>query len=249
MNQTEKEGLQNSFKKIKEEMIVLNEEILFLKKQLSQTNKTLNYLNAYLSKYLTETKESSTSSTRVQQISQNPAQNTNYNPDLRLKSTISIGNEGVPADSQQTVNRHVLEENKVNQNTNQISPISITPSMSTSQPDDKSKEIGLSNLSAILEYLKKELKRKFKNLTNQELLIFSLVYTLNEEQGEVSYRDIARRANLTESSVRDYISRLEHKGIPLIKEKKNNKMIIIKIPDELKHISTLDNLAKLSKSS
>ncbi len=253
MDQTEKENIQNSFKKIKEDMSFLKEEVFILKKQLSQTNKSLNYLNAYLSKHLNKDNketnkeiESSTSSTDTQQTSQNPAQNPIYNRDISPKSSFSIGNEGVPADRQQTVSRHILEENPA-----VSSQPSLTASPSTNIPrfDDKEKEINLNSLSSILEDLKKELKQKFKNLTNQELLIFSLIYTLNEELGEVSYKDISLRANLTESSVRDYISRLEHKGIPLIKERKNNKMIILKIPDELKHISTLDNLTKLNKNS
>jgi hypothetical protein len=249
MNRTEKENLQNSFQKIKEEMNALNEEISFLKKQLSQTNKSLNYLNQYLSKHLSLSSTSiSTSTTDNQQIVKNPAQNPSYNLEVSPKSPVSIGNEGVPADSQQTVSRHILSENELK------SPsLSTTPSSSTNrvEPVDKTKNslnLDISNLSTILEDLKKELKQKFKNLTNQELLIFSLIYTLNEEKSEVTYKDISIKANLTESSVRDYISRLEHKGIPLIKEKKNNKMVVLKIPEELKHISTLDNLTKLSKN-
>lgn len=249
MNRIEKENLQNSFQKIKEEMNALNEEISFLKKQLSQTNKALNYLNQHLSKHLSISSTStSTLTTDNQQIVKNPAQNTSYNKEISPKSPVSIGNEGVPADSQQTVSRHILSENEL-----KSSPLSITSSSSINRlsPVDKAKDsstLDISSLSTILEDLKKELKQKFKNLTNQELLIFSLIYTLNEEKSEVTYKDISIKANLTESSVRDYISRLEHKGIPLIKERKNNKMIILKIPDELKHISTLDNLTKLSKN-
>lgn len=234
MKKIEKEAIKISFKRIKKEMFFLKEEINFLKNQLSKTNHSLNYLNVHLNHHLIKTKEPSTSTINIQQIDKNPAQNISYNEDLSHKSTISIGNEGVPADSQQTVNRQILEENQ---------------GKSVEQENREKQDINLDKLSLILEDLKKELRQKFKNLTNQELLIFSLIYTLNEELSEVSYKDIALKANLTESSVRDYISRLEHKGIPLIKEKKNNKRIILKIPDELKHISTLDNLTKLSKNN
>lgn len=260
MNPAEKENIQNSFKKIKEEMLSLNDQILFLKKQLSQTNKSLNYLNSYLLKSISESKsesktQSSTSTTDSQQTSQNPAHNLHYNKELSPNSHISIGNEGVPADRQQTVDRQIMPE-KLEESEEPI--VFSLPSLTSEKkimPDDKGNTENhipnvstIKDISLILNELKKELKSKFKNLTNQELLIFSLIYTLNEEKGEVSYKDISLKANLTESSVRDYISRLEHKGIPLIKEKKNNKMIILKIPDELKHISTLDSLAKLSKN-
>ena len=58
---------------------------------------------------------------------------------------------------------------------------------------------------------------------------------------------IAIKAGLTESSVRDYISRLIHKGIPLKKERINNKSIVISVPDELKSLATLDNLTRLKQ--
>jgi predicted transcriptional regulator len=252
MNTTEKENIQNSFKKIKEDMDSLNNEILNLKKYLGQTNKAINYLNSYLSSFIAHKWESSTSSADIQQIAQNPADNPSYKQELSLKSPVSIGNEGVPTHSQQIVSRYSTEEKVLNQ-PEQHTPLSsnqlpVIPTVMPQASVDKTQDINLNNLSAILEDLKKELKQKFKNLTNKELLVFSLIYTLGEELGEVSYKDIAMKANLTEGSVRDYISRLEHKGIPLLKEKKNNKMILLKIPDELKHISTLDNLTKLNKN-
>ena len=78
----------------------------------------------------------------------------------------------------------------------------------------------LKQLSDLVSNLKKELKDKFKGLSKQEFSIFSALYSLEEQSKEISYKDLAISTGLTESSIRDYISRLIHKGIPIIKEKK-----------------------------
>lgn len=102
-------------------------------------------------------------------------------------------------------------------------------------------------LSTAINNLKTDLKQKFKSLTKQEFLIFSKIYTLQEELNAVTYTDIASQTGLTENAVRDYISRLIHKGIPIIKERINNRQVILKIPQELKKIATLENLTKLKR--
>lgn len=239
MNQKEKESISRSFKKIKEEMSFLYTNMIDLREQLNHLTSELYKLNDALDK---AKPSSSTYTAPNQQKIENPADNLGYKKDLSPKSHISIGNEGVPADRQQTVSRHPADKD-----TQEIAS-SIRKETIVDKPQETiNQDIKIDNLSIILEKLKKELKQKFKNLTNQEILVFSIIYTLNEELSEVSYKDIALKANLTESSIRDYIARLEHKGIPLIKEKKNNKSVIIKIPDELKNITTLDNLTKLKK--
>lgn len=210
MEYSEREALKKSFNKIKDNMLYFYKKIISLQNEI-------NIINSNMIKIQEEFNQIKLISAHTQQINENPAQNVYYNNDIRSNSDISIGNEGVPADRQQTSS--TLEKAK--------------------------NSLKNEDLSIILEKLKLDLKQKFKNLTNQEILIFSIIYTLNEERENITYKDIALRAKLTESSIRDYIARLEHKGIPLIKEKRNNKTVIIKIPQELKHLSTLDNLNKL----
>lgn len=98
----------------------------------------------------------------------------------------------------------------------------------------------------IAESIERDLIDVFKSLTSQEFLIFSVLYTLQENlKRSVTYKDISGRIGLTESTVRDHISRLIDKGIPIIKEKVSNKQVILRISDELRKIATLENLAKL----
>ncbi|MFA5084321.1 MAG: hypothetical protein WC475_02990 [Candidatus Paceibacterota bacterium] len=137
----------------------------------------------------------------------------------------SIGNEGVPTNRQQTDNRHSNTFKR------------------TSEEAMEAPEI-----ASILSNLKQDLKEKFKKLTRQEFLIFSVLYTLEEEIRNVTYKDIAERTKLAESSVRDYILKIEHKGIPISRERVNNKIVLLRIPREFKEIATLDSLHELNNS-
>jgi predicted transcriptional regulator len=97
----------------------------------------------------------------------------------------------------------------------------------------------------MVENLKSDLKVKFRNLTKQEFKVFSAVYILEEEQGNVDYRNLAKYLNLTESSMRDYIMKLQKKGIPVVKTKVANKKVLLNIRQELRQIAPLDALMKV----
>jgi DNA-binding MarR family transcriptional regulator len=131
----------------------------------------------------------------------------------------STGNEGVPTLLRQS-----------------YAPPTSNPTQLTELFDDKIEET--------LEKYKSEFYKRFKNLTNKEFEIFSLIYVL-QEQTEVTYKLLAEKTGLAPSSVRDLVNRLILKGIPIQKIKKLNREVILKIPDELKKISDLEALSKL----
>ena len=146
---------------------------------------------------------------------------------------VSTGNEGVPTDrqtNQQTDNRHIFNVNSNTQNKVYPIPNSL----------DKVKEILDS-----LDTLKKEVRIKFKKLTEQEIHIFALLYQLEDTGELVDYTLLAKHTGLSESSMRDYIRKITSKGIPIIKEKLNNKRILLHISQDLKKIATLDTILRL----
>ena len=96
-----------------------------------------------------------------------------------------------------------------------------------------------------LDSLKKELRRKFKKLTNQEMRVFSLIYQLDQEREEVTYSTLASKMDLSEGSIRDYVHKIIKKGISLEKEKKNNKKVTLHVSKDIKDITSLDSLLKL----
>ncbi|MEK6884277.1 MAG: winged helix-turn-helix transcriptional regulator, partial [Nanoarchaeota archaeon] len=114
---------------------------------------------------------------------------------------ISSGNVGVPTDrqtNQQTDKKQVFYEEK---------PLKA-------QLDDAR------NILASLDAVKREIRLKFKQITSQEMIVFSTIYQLESESPEgVEYRQIANRLHLSESSIRDYVQKLINKGIPVDKIK------------------------------
>ena len=61
----------------------------------------------------------------------------------------------------------------------------------------------------------------------------------------VDYPLLASKLGLSETSVRDYVRKIKKKGIPLIKEKQNNKKIILHLNPEFKKIASLETILKL----
>jgi hypothetical protein len=96
-----------------------------------------------------------------------------------------------------------------------------------------------------LDSLKKEIRLKFKRLTDQEMSVFITLYQLSEEFSYTDYKSLSIKLNLTESSIRDYIGRLIKKGIPVDKTKVNNKSIQLSISTNLKKIASLQTILQL----
>ena len=226
--------IKESFRKVKEDMDFLREELNSLKEQIKELEISL--------------KTTPSSQIPNSQIPTNPPLNPAYsrnipthnrpfNPLKPQNLGISSGNEGVPTDKQtnQQTNQHIIQQT----NSESRAPIN-TPTRLALNKLERAKEI-LDNLDA----LKKELRIKFKSITPQELAVFSALYQLDDEKQEVDYNLLASRLNLSESSIRDYIIKIQKKGIPILKEKLNNKRIILHISEELRRIASLETILKL----
>ncbi len=147
-----------------------------------------------------------------------PAHNSPLNVQKAEKQPFSTGNEGVPADRQ------------------------------TNQQTDRQTKNAIENAAEMLKNLdviKREIRLNFKKLTEQEWLVFSTIFQLEDEIGYSDYRILSGRLKLTESSIRDYVARLIKKGIPVNKTKLNNKNVRISISPNLKQIATLPTLLTL----
>ena len=97
-----------------------------------------------------------------------------------------------------------------------------------------------------MDRLKKDIRLKFKRVTEQEMSVFSMIYQLEEEYPhEITYQKIAKNLNLSESAIRDYVRRMLLKGIPIKKEKINNKKVVLSVSNDLKRIATLSTIIKL----
>jgi len=139
----------------------------------------------------------------------------------------STGNEGVPTDRQ------------TNQQTDRQ-----THSKGISNIESNIKQA--SEILNSLDRLKKEIRLKFKQLTVQEMLVFSTIYQLEEKDpSDTTYSKIALILGLSESSIRDYVLKMIRKGIPIKKQKINNRTVLLSISQELKKIATLSTIVQL----
>lgn len=219
-------SVRSDINNLNQEIFYLNEEITEIKSQLKDICSILEKLSekAYNSLQNKEITSLDTSTDR-QQIFDTSTHPSTYNSHFKPLNSqnlfISTGNEGVSTDRQQTDNRHL-----------------------DSQKDQNSMENAVEILDS-LDSLKKEIRLKFKRLTEQEVLVFSALYQLEESNGFADYKTLSSKLNLTESSIRDYIRRLITKEVPINKNKLNNKSIQLSISDSLKKIATLPTILQL----
>jgi len=216
--------IKEAFSKIKEDIQSLKNEILQLKLQISQQTDKQTYNQTNPTDIPTQISQQTDKQTYNQT---NPTDILPVEHLYNQNSNSSTGNKGVPT-NQQT--------NKLtNRQTYNI--IQNTTNSEFKQAND---------ILASLDNLKKGIRLKFKRLTTQEMLVFSTLYALEEQNNiEITYRTLAGQIGLSESSMRDYTNKLIKKGIPIEKIRKNNKTIVLKISQTLKNIATLATIQTL----
>jgi DNA-binding MarR family transcriptional regulator len=234
------EQIKEAFNKVKQDIDFLKEEIILLNKELVDTRESLIEICEVL-RNLSIKNEESKKETLKEEIpahldqnsaypSYNPAHNPPYKPLKTQNMDVSIGNQGVPTD-RQTIQQTDQQTHKSSYN--------------TEIPFQKDSINNAAQIMESLDNLKKEIRLKFKRLTEQELLVFSTIYQFSEETGYTDYKNLSEKLNLTESSIRDYIGRLIKKGIPVEKVKVNNKTIHLSISQNLKKVASLSTILQL----
>ena len=220
--------IKEAFTRAKQDIEELRSYILYLTEQLEEIKRTLRQTNRQTDTP-TYTSEIPTNNsfipTQTPTDSKTPTDNLPQKALISQNNDISSGNRGVPTDRQtdRQTDQHTQNKPEIGKNTL-----------------DNAVEI----LSS-LDDLKKEVRLKFKRLTEQEILVFSTIYQFDEEVGYSDYKSLSQRLNLTESSIRDYVGRLIKKGIPIEKNKINNKQIQLNISANLKKIATLNTILQL----
>ncbi|MBI4117043.1 hypothetical protein HY449_04845 [Candidatus Pacearchaeota archaeon] len=227
--------IKDAFQKVKTDISSLRDEFELLKSEFFLIKDSLDdVLNSLKSmrnsqKDIPTNQQINPTGASANPTNQQIIQHINH-PFNRLKGEnkhISTGNEGVPTDRQtdQQTDRQTLKDQFSEEKENFID--------------------SAANLFDSLDSVKKEIRLKFKKLTEQEVVIFSAIYQSDEEFGQSDYKSLSKKLNLTESSIRDYVGKLIKKGIPVDKKKINNKQIVLTISPTLKKIATLPTILKL----
>ena len=222
--------IKEAFQKVKQEIRELQKEVVFLELVLAELKDEMGDMKFLLEEFRKKVRFLAVSypaQLKHNQIDpiENPADNIGFKPLKGKNIDISMGNEGVPTDRQtdRQTDRHIENIQKRQEN-----PIQDAAKILDS-----------------LDSLKKEIRLKFKRLTEKEMLVFSTLYQLDEEEKYADYRSLAQKLNLTESSIRDYVLRLINKGIPVEKKKINNKQIRLSISQNLKRVVSLSSILQL----
>ena len=204
-----------AFSKIKKDISLLNNEIAFLKEAISK----ISDAQILLDKAYFADKQTNQQTHDFNNLPLEGVKTTNI--------LLSTGNKGVPTDKQ--------TNQQTNQQTQNNSEKLLTKGFFEFKQANK--------IFNSLEGLKKETALAFKQLTPQEMLVFTTLYQLEDQRlTQITYRTLANSLNLSESSIRDYITKISKKGIPIEKTKKNNKTIFLSISNDLKNLVSLDTI-------
>jgi DNA-binding MarR family transcriptional regulator len=226
--------IKQAFQKVKTDIDFLFQELNNIKLELGKTRQEMVEICQILEQINEKIHEKPEKTTSTQPIAKPTIPTYPSTHDRSLEAlkpqnmVFSTGNQGVPTDKQtdrQTDNKHEIE-----------------------LKTEEIMENSIDNAAKILDSLdsiKKEIRLKFKRLTEQEVLVFSTLYQIDEETGPTDYKTIAKKLGLTESSIRDYVGRLIKKGIPVDKKRINNKIIQLSISQNLKKIASLPTILQL----
>ena len=225
-----KEQLKEAFVKVKQDIDSLADEIYQLKQEIIEIKQILGISSSSTVRQITSTYPAT--STQTSTVPQEVG-------GLRTPNLgISIGNQGASTDRQ--------TDRQTDTSTHNLGEIPLKSIESNKEENIEKNIQEASEILDSLDRLKKEIRLKFKRITPQEMVVFSTIYQLEEQDPEnTSYKQLSMILKLSESSVRDYVQRMINKGIPIKKHKIANKKIILSISSELKKIATLSTIIQL----
>jgi hypothetical protein len=84
-----------------------------------------------------------------------------------------------------------------------------------------------------------------RRLSRQEFLTFLTIYQQEEQNEHVTYDSVAKELKISAGCIRTYVSSVIKKGLPIIKSKYNNKIVILSIPTEIKGLNLKKKLIQV----
>ena len=239
----EKRALREAFERVRNDIFTLGNEFTSIKNDIFELKSIISSFNSRLNPLESHFQSSNEqhSPQTIQHITPTHPISPSNNPTVPCEIgglnsqdfNSSTGNGGVPTD-RQTIQQTDNPTHFYSKNSDLVSEKTVDETITAA-----------SELLSSLDSIKKEIRRKFKNITTQEMLVFSTIYQLEDQFGETDYRILATKLELSESSIRDYVHRLIGKGIPIVKNKLNNKKITLGISPNLRKIAPLQTITRL----
>jgi hypothetical protein len=207
----------DSMDQIREAFKKVKEDMDFLKEEILSLNREIKEIRVQSSERTIPTEKTDIHTDAIPI----PTDISPFKPLKAQNLAISTGNEGVPTNRQ------------TNQQTDQ-----------QTEKRENSMENALKVLNS-LDSVKREIRLKFKDLTEQEFLVFSTLYQMDDQREICDYKVLSKKLNLSESSVRDYIGKLIKKDIPVEKAKIKNKNVQLSLSSDLKKVASLSTILQL----
>ncbi len=223
--------IKEAFQKIKQEMFILNREIFSLKKNLNELNFKIEKIYENIDNISVQKVEILSENIQTNKVKKHtdasfqPTDEYNFKAFNNEEKEFSTGNNGVQTNRQ--------TDKQTNRQTDKTF---------------NAEEVSLNNVLNVVESLdslKKEIRLKFKRLTDQELVVFSAIYQSEEENNYSDYKSLSEKLKLSESAIRDYVRKLVLKGVPITKIKIRNKKVNLSISKNLKKIASLSTIIQL----
>ena len=90
-------------------------------------------------------------------------------------------------------------------------------------------------------------KFQISPLTQREMQVFRILYSIEDEKKHVTYYEIAKNTNISESLAQNYITNLIEKGIPIIKKYLNNT-VYLKLDKDFKALQAKMNILNVDEN-
>ncbi|MBT5029897.1 hypothetical protein HON03_01385 [archaeon] len=103
----------------------------------------------------------------------------------------------------------------------------------------------LPSYSLDIRAFKEDLSNILSRLSRQEFMTFLVIYQQEEQIKLVTYESLSKELKISSGCVRTYVSGIIKKGIPIVKSKYNNKVIILSVPSEIRGLNLKKRLIQI----
>jgi len=92
----------------------------------------------------------------------------------------------------------------------------------------------------------RQVEEVFKSLTKQEFLTFMTLYQLEDDLNRnLTYSELSKYLKLSEGCIRTYLSQMIKKGLPIVKTRHNNKLILLGVNSHFRDLGFKTKLFNL----
>ncbi len=232
------QNLKIAFSKVKLDISAISTDLNEVKKAVSEQNKQINELLRELGplKELLKTSKNS-SSTGNEGVNQS----INHLINQSLNQSINHQSQDTPVWAKKPENESFTPQEPNPEPGDLINQSSINQ-QENSQFNQSINHLINQSPKEPLKQLTNDISKVFSSLSKQELKLFLTVYQLEDEGIDASYKAISLKMGLSEHCIRSHISSLMRKNVPLIKNRLNNKINILRISPEFKALNLKQRL-------